>query len=202
MLSRLFIFVLFASSAFHSARAQVDFTPTVREYTVERSVQRDLTLKADKGTVTLTPPTKWEVRGEKDRLRMNPPDKNFIELSIQSLAPSIPLTFDDANLALLEQQALKEVPPAAQSVQVFSRAPNTIVMGSNLSFEFVITYQALGQVFQKSVIFINGPTPLLVRFTAPKADYGKFDADFRQTLFTWQWIARPADATTPALASK
>ena len=188
MRSKLFVLFLLALGASNSASAQIDFTPTTREYTAGGFIHRELTFKADKGTVTLAPPARWNVRGEKDRLHLSPPDKDFVEVSIQSLFSSIPLTFDEANLAALEQQVLREMPPAAQSVQISSRAANTIVMGSNQSFEFVVAYQTLGHLFQKSVIFVNGPTPLLVRFTAPKAEYGRFDSEFRQSLLSWQFV--------------
>ena len=193
MRSTVFLLILLALGAFHSASAQIDFTPTVREYTAGGFSHRELTFKSDKGTITFAPPAKWDVRGTGDRLRMSPPDKDFVEVSIQTLSPAVPLTFDDASLPVLEQQALREVPPAAQSVQISSRAANTIVMGPNPSFEFVVSYQALGQHFQKSVIFVGGPAPLLVRFTAPKTDYPKFNGEFRQSLFTWQRI----EATSP-----
>jgi hypothetical protein len=201
MRSRLIVLFLLALGAFNSASAQIDFTPTAREYTAGGFTHRELIFKSDKGTVTFAPPAKWNVSGEKDRLRMSPPDKNFVEVSIQSLVSSVPLNFDDAGLAALEQQALRDVPPAAQSSQISSRAANTIVMGSNQSFEFVISYHTLGQHFQKSVIFVNGPTPLLVRFTAPKADYARFDGEFRQSLFTWQRIESLSPMGAGALAA-
>jgi hypothetical protein len=202
MRSRLFILALLQFAALTPVRAQIDFKPLVREYTAGGFVHRELTFKSEKATVTFAPPAKWSIRGESSRFRMSPPNKDLVEVSIQNLVGPMPPSFDEAGLAALEQLALREAPPGSQSVQVASRGANTIVIGPNPSFEFAITYQTLGQTFQKSVIFVGGPVPLLVQFAAPKADYGKLDGEFRQSICSWQWLDRPQNGAAPALASK
>lgn len=199
MCSRISV-LLFLAVAIHSASAGIDFTPTLKEYSSEGFTYRQVILKNDEGKATLIPPQKWLIRGAKDRLQLTPPDKNFVEAIIQATPLASAAQFDEAGLKALEQQVTRELPAGAQAIQVLKRLENSVAIGPP-SFEFVMSYQALGYTFQRSVIFVNFPDQQLVfRFTASKADFEKFASDFRRSISSWQWIE--PDATVAATANR
>lgn len=190
--------------AIDSASGQIDFTPEVREYTAEGFTHRKVTFKNDKGIVTFAPPDRWTIRGDKERLRLSPPENNFVEAAVQTASLPAPLAFDEAGLKALEQQVMRELPGGAQSTQVMKRTENAVVIGPHLNFEFVVSYQALGYTFHRSVIFVNSPDqPLVFKFTAPKADFEKCAGEFRRSVSSWQWISElAAPDAAPVTASK
>src|SRR6187551_3780948 len=128
MSSKTLLCILLGLAAVTSVNAQIDFTPTIREYSAGGFTHRQLSFKSEKGTVVLSLPNKWSFSGDKNRLRMSPPEKSFVEVSIQSLVTPTPLNFDEATIATLEQQVLREAPAGAQSVRIATRAANTVVM--------------------------------------------------------------------------
>jgi hypothetical protein len=184
------------------AGAEIDFTPTETEYSAEGFTYRKITLKDGEGRVNFTPPHHWVVRGDKDRMQLTSPNKSFVEATIQGVPLSALQRFDEAAVKAFEEQAIRAAPPGSQSVQIVKREENPVVMGQNLSFGVVISYQALGQTFQRSIVVVNCPdTQLILRFTAPKADYDTFNSDFRRSIGSWEWINGPT-AASPAVASK
>lgn len=202
MFSKIYAALVVLSLIIPQAGAEIDFTPTETEYSAEGFTFRQVTLKAGDGKVTFTPPHHWVVRGDTDRMQLTSPDKSFIEATIQAVPLSAPQQFDEAAVKAFEEQVLRAAPPGSQSVQIVKREENPVVMGGNLSFGVVISYQALGQTFQRSMVVVNCPnTQLILRFTAPKADYDTFNSDFRRSLSSWEWISKPATAI-PAVASR
>jgi hypothetical protein len=195
--------LLFLAIAINSASADTDFTPVVKEYTAEGFTYRQLLFKNDKGSVTFTPPQNWTIRGSKDRLQLSPPANSFVEAIIRAAPPSVSPRFDENGLKVLAEQVMREVPAGAQAVQLIKREENPVLMGQNLSYEFVISFQTLGQLFQRSAIFVNcADQQLVFRFTAPKADFEQFNPDFRRSIASWQWIERAATGAGPAVVSK
>ena len=187
-----------------AASAAIDFTPTIREYTSNGLLYRHVILKRDAGSITLVPPEKWEVRGQKDKLQLQPPDKPFVDATITATALPQPRPFDEATVKALEQQVLAEAPPGSRP-QLLSCEENPIAMGSYLSLQVVISYQSLGRTFQKSVIFVHAAdTRLVFRFTAPKEDFVTLHSNFRRSILSWQWIDGPSSvvAQAPTTAAK
>jgi hypothetical protein len=201
MSPRLYI-LLFLALSIHAARAAIDFTPTVKEYSAEGFTYRQLTFKNDEGGATLNPPQKWLIRGGKDQLQLSPPDKSFVEMTIQTRPLPAPQSFDEASVKAFEQLATREIPPGSQSIQLLKREENPVALDKDLSLEFVISYQVLGQTFQRSVIFVNSADQQLIfRFTAPKADFVALKGEFLRSINSWQWIkwsATSAGGTAPA----
>src|SRR5688572_13232193 len=202
MASKITTVLLFLAVTILQAGAEIDFTPEVKEYTAEGFTHRELTLKHDKGTITLGAPPRWLLRGDKAGLRLSPPDKNFVEAVIQATSFAVPPRFDEQGLKAFEEQVLKEVPGGAQAIQVVRRLENPVSVGSNPSYEIVVSYHALGYTFQRSVLFVNCPDQQVIfRFTAPKADYDTFNSQFRLSISSWQWVNEPAASNT-AVASR
>ena len=192
------ITLLVLALAINPTRADIDFTPVVHEYKAEGFTYRQLRFKKDEGTVTLSPPQQWAVRGGKDRVQLSPPNKHLVEATIQAVPLAAPQRFDEAAMKAFEEQIIRGAPPGSESVQLIKREENPVVIGQNLSFGLVISYQLLGQTFQRSMIFVNCPDQQLIfRFSAPKADFETFNSDFRRSLSSWQ-TSEPA----PSAANK
>jgi hypothetical protein len=193
--------LLFLAFTMRAASAAIDLTPTVAEYSSQGFTYRRVTLKQDAGTITFVPPDNWEVRGGKDRLQLQPPNKPLVEATITATTLPAPRPFDEATVRALEQQILAEAPPGSQP-QVLSREENPIAMGQYLSLEVVISYHALGRIFQKSVIFVHAAnTQLIFRFTAPREDFAMLNSSFRRCIGSWQWIEPPTPKGAGATAT-
>jgi hypothetical protein len=155
-----------------------------------------VTFKDDERKITLTLPRRWACHGDASGLQLTPPDQSFTEGVIQAVPTKKILRFDEATLKALEKQAIDTLPPGSQGASVVGRQENAVILDQNLSYEFVLSYQTLGQTFQRSVIFVNCPTQrLMFRFSAPKPVFENLNKAFRGAIYSWQWIQRPATAT-------
>jgi hypothetical protein len=181
-----------------SAKAVIDFTPSVNRYVSEGAEYATATFKDDKRSVSMAIPRLWTCRGDASRLQFSPPDENFAEGVVQAVPINGVLRFDEATLKALEQQTVNALPPSSQAITVVSRQENTVLIEGNPSYEFVVSYQALGQAFQRSVIFVNCPGQQLVfRFSAPKKAFDTLNRSFRQSIYTWHW-SQPASTAVVA----
>jgi hypothetical protein len=186
-----------------SAKAEIDFTPGVNEYTSQGIVYRQVKLKTDTGSIAFVPPRGWSVRGTKDRLQMQPTNKDFAEATATAKPLQKPMPLDEATIETLKQEALSSAPGASTgpaAPQIVSCDQNS-VMGQNPSLEIVVSYNALGRTFQRNVIYVHAPdTQLVFRFTAPKADFAGLNQAFRQSVNSWRWTENNADR--PGAAQK
>ena len=197
-----FSFSLLLVLSFASALAETDLTPTVREYTNEGILFRRVSFTADDRSVTYVPPFGWSIRGGKDRLQLAPNGKNFIEATVQATPLEKPQPFDELTLQTFERQVLAEVPAGSQGTEIISREENTVPMGENPSYKFVVAYTALGKSFQRSVVFVHTPTlRLSFRLTAPKSDFPQMDQSFRTSLSSWQWSEKKAPQNVVSTAA-
>lgn len=172
----------------YSARAVIDFTPVVEEYTSQGFVYRKVSFKEEKGPIKFVPPLGWNVRGSKDVVQLNPPNRNFVEATISATPLSAPAPFDDARVDALKQQVLRDAPAASQSIQLVRCNLNPVPMAPYPSVEIVISYKTLGRVFEKGVIFVEADdTRLAFRLTAPREEFEGLSQDFRGSIASWQW---------------
>ena len=187
------------------ARAQkIDFTPIVDKYWSHGAEYSTVSFKDDKRTVTMEVPRKWTCRGDAGRLRFLPPDENFSEGIVEAAPPMRSRVFDEATVKALEAQALSSVPAGSQGVTPISRMENSVILNNqDLSYEFVVSYQTLGQAFQRSVIFVNCPdAQLIFRFTAPKAVFANLNNNFNRTVSSWRMTEPAPVGAGPVTASK
>ena len=192
MFSKISILLLL-TVAISAASAAIDFTPTLKEYSAQGFTYRQVRFKNGQGSVTLVPPQGWTISGGADGLQLRPPNNNFAEGMIRALPLQAPRPFDEVAVKALQERIISEAPPGSQSVQFVKSQENPVRIDQNPSFEFVISYRALGKTFQRSVIFVNCPdTQLILRFTAPKTDFDMFHRDFLRSVSSWQWIKEPA----------
>ena len=197
------LFLLVLSAALQTSEAAIDLTPTRAEYTAEGVTVQQLIFQDGKRRISYEPPWKWTFRGDASRLQFMPPSQNFAEGVVQAAPPLRTPGFDEATVKALESQVMNTLPSGSQGVTLISQQKNPVILNQNLSYEFVVSYQTLGETFHRSVIFVNCPEAQLVfRFTAPKAVFESLNSAFRRSLYSWQWIEPPATAAAPVMASK
>jgi hypothetical protein len=176
-----------------TAGAAIDFTPTVNQYQSEGAQYSSVNFKDEKRSVSIILPRQWACHGDSSRLQVVPPKQTLAEGVLQSVPTKGLLRFDETTLKILEQQVVSTLPAGSQGVKMVSQQENNIILGHNLSHEFLVSYQTMGQSFSRSVIFVNCPDQQLVfRFTAPTAAFQDLNKAFRQSLCSWQWIDKPS----------
>ena len=186
-----------------TARAAIDFTPTVNQYQSEGALYSSATFKDEKRSVSIIMPRSWTCHGDSSRLQMAPPQQTLAEGVLQSVPTKTPLRFDAATVTSLEQQVLTTLPPESRSATIVSQQENPVILNQNLSYEFVVSYQALGQTFLRSVILVSCPDQALIfKFTAPKTTFDALNRSFRQSLCSWQWIEPAASSVRAVTASR
>ena len=189
-MNRAFYFLLTAVVA-HTAVAGLNLTPLTEEYTSQGFVYRKVTFEDGDRFVTYVPPQGWEVRGSGGRVSFVPHGKQFLEASVLALPMKEPQPFDEAALNLLREAVLRDAPAGSTMAKLVSEQENSVAMGAYPNHEFVIAYQSLGRVFQRSVIYVNAPeTRLVFQFSAPKAEFDQLSATFRGSLNSWHWTER------------
>jgi hypothetical protein len=188
MVVRTFSKALFLTLLACSARAGIDFTPAVSEYTSQGFVYRRVTLQQrDGAAIHYVPPQGWSVRGDQASLQVLPPNETFAEGAITAKPLAAPAPFDEATVGALEQQVIGALPPGSQSAQVLSRESNPVLIGDSTSYGFVVEYAALGKKFERTVIFVRTATAeITFRLSAPKAAFDRLNAAFRGSIASWQ----------------
>jgi hypothetical protein len=188
--STAFIFLLAVAA---QARAAIDFTPTLNRYYSEGAEYFSVSFKEDKQTISMGVPRLWSCRGDASRLLFAPPDQSFAEGVVQAVPAKGAQPFDEPTVKALEMQVMSTLPPGSQGAAVLSRLENPVILYQNLSYEFVVSYQTLGQLFQRSVIFVNcADKQLVFRFSAPKAVFENLNKAFRRSIYSWQLTEQPA----------
>jgi len=143
-------------------------------------------------------PRLWSCRGDALRLGFTPPDQSLAEGIVQAAPAKGGQLFDEPAVKTLEAQVLGTLPAGSQGAIVISKVENPVILYQNLSYEFVVSYQTLGQSFQRSVIFVNCPDKQLIfTFSAPKPVFDNLNKAFRRSIYSWQW-SEPAATLTAA----
>lgn len=172
-----------------SARGGIDFTPTVTEYTAEGISFRQLSFRDGKRRVVYEPPRGWSYRGGGNDLQLVPPAATRADASIQVADLNAPQPFDEKLIAGLREQCLRNVPAGSQSVKVVAEEQNPVRIGRGDSYAITVSYQALGEIFLRSVLLVNlTDAQLTFRFTARKADFDQLQRTFRSSIFSWHWV--------------
>lgn len=196
------LFLLALWTALQTSKAGIDLTPTPAEYRAEGITIQQLIFKDGKRRISYEPPRQWTYRGGASRLQFTPPDQTFAEGVIEAISAPSAKPFDETTVKALEAQVMSTLPPGSQGATVINRHANPVILNQNLSYEIVVSYQTLGQWFQRSVIFVNCPdTQLVFRLTARKPAFESLSNAFRRSLYSWRWIEPAASGTGPVTAS-
>jgi hypothetical protein len=179
------------------ASAALDLTPQAREYTSQGFSYVQLSFKDDDGGVCYNPPLNWTYRGSVPRLQLTPPNKSLAQATIEAGSAAQPLTPELQQK--LVQEAVAGVPPGSQAVEVVKQEENTVLIDGRGSFEVTLSYKALGETFERSVVFVNvADLRLCFRLTARTADFVSVKAAFHASLGSWH---RKSPAAKTAMQS-
>jgi hypothetical protein len=174
---------------FSTARAGLDLTPTLHEFSNEGFKYRELLFKDEKKQVKYILPDRWSWRGTASSLVLTPPDKAQAEANIETAPLPNPRPFDEACVKELTQRALHSVPAESQNVTIVQQQENPVPINGNPTLEIILSYEVYGEAFAKSVLFLHLPdTELVFKLTARKADFESLHTTFCRSLFSWQWL--------------
>jgi len=180
------------------AAMDLDLTPTMSEYVAEGITFRQLTFKDGKRNVVYEPPRQWTCRGSGNSLQLTPAKTDRADAVIQAVDLKAPHALDNNAIDALREQFLKSLPPGSQGVVLVSEEQNPVSLENGASYAVTVAYQALGETFMRSTVFVNLPeTQLSFRLTTRKADFETMQKQFRSSILSWHWI-EPAKTTTVA----
>ena len=167
----------------------MDLTPQSKEYTAEGITFRQLFFKDGIRRVVYELPRNWSYGGDATSLQLVPPKADRADASIQVVDMPKAQPFDEKLLAALKEQSLRGVPPGVQTVATINEEINSVRLESGDSYAITISYQALGETFVRSTLYVNLPTALLTfRLTARKADFDPLQRAFRSSILSWHWV--------------
>jgi hypothetical protein len=198
MLSRS-LFLLLIPVLVGSSQAAIDLTPGITEIVEDTVSYREVSFKTPEGKLRFDLPPGWTIRGQKDRALMTSADRS-LDAVIEVTPLQKPEPLDQEAIAKFKQQVVAALPPGSTKVATAYEAENPIIPGGNPSYEFVITYDLWGKVFERSALLVNGPQDRFVfRFTSLKQDFALLNTQFRRTVMTWRAIeTKQAPATAIA----
>jgi hypothetical protein len=172
-----------------SARGGIDLTPSVSEYTAEGNTFRQLTFADGKRQVVYELPRLWSYRGDRTSLHLSPSNVVRADASIQVTDLPKPQPLNDTVVAALKEQSLHAAPPGAQSVTLVAEEMNPVRLEGGDAYCVTISYQALGETFVRSALYVNLPdAQLIFRLTARKADFEPLQRAFRSSILSWHWV--------------
>ncbi|MFL6541997.1 MAG: hypothetical protein ACJ8I9_02400, partial [Chthoniobacterales bacterium] len=158
--------------------------------------------------VTYVLPQLWSWRGGGTQVQLTPPNSPRASAVIEALHLDTPMALDDKAVEAIRQQFTAFLPPGSNGATLISEERDPVPLGGNLhSYEISASYQALGAVYVRSILFVNTPdTQLRFKVTAPKAEFDALYRTFRASLTSWQWTkpavpessAAVAEANTPS----
>src|SRR4051812_5413717 len=193
-MNRLLLITLIAFAA--SARGEIDLTPSSSEYTAEGINFRQLSFKDGKRRIVYELPRQWSYRGSGTSLQLIPPNSARADASIQVADIPKPQAFDEKLFTALREQSLRAAPPGAQNVILLNEEFNPVRLERGDIYCVTISYQALGETFLRSTLYVNlSDAQLTFRLTARKADFEPLERAFRSSILSWHWVEPPAPKT-------
>lgn len=183
------------------APGAIDLNPAVSEYTAEGFTFHKLLFKHDKQQIAFEPPRLWSYRFTGDALQLLPGNVERAEAAICATALASPQPLDARVIDATRQQFLHSLPAESQAVTVVAEEQNP-ALNNSPSYEITASYQALGEMFVRSTLFVNLPdTQLSFRLTARKVDFDTLYSAFRSSILSWHWINPQAAPGASAVAT-
>jgi hypothetical protein len=183
-----------------SAKAGIDLTPTVSEYTAEGAKFQQLAFVHGKQKIEYELPLGWSFESRPTQLRIKPPKKMLAEAVINATPLIKAQPLDQSAAEALKQQFIASLPPGSQFVTVERELQNVVALGYSNGVDVTVSYQVMGEKFLRSALFVNLPdTQLTFQFTARKDDFERLQRDFRMSVGSWHWLE--SDTLTQATAT-
>ncbi len=181
------------------ASAGIDLTPVSREYTAEGIKFRQLIFRDGELKISYEPPRLWDYRSAGNVLQLTPSKAERADAAIQAVRLPAPQPLDEKGVAAAKQQFVSSLPPGGQAISILAEEQNPVLLKNTPSYEITASYQALGETFLRSTLFVNLPdTQLTFRLNARKADFDALHKAFRSSILSWQWIPPPPTPTVAA----
>ena len=180
--------LLLALAASGSGYAAVDLTPVTSEFVLAGIKSTILTFKDNGRAVSYAQPRGWAVAWGGPRIKFTPPNIPQAQGEIEQSPLQAPQPLTDETRKALVQQTIASLPPDSQDVAVVSDEANPLLVSGHETHGVTVSYVAFGQHFVTSVLYVNtADTQLRFRATARKADFEKVHAEFRGSIYSWQW---------------
>ncbi len=173
--------------AITSARAELQLAPSVSEYELDGVKFKQLSFHDAGKNVTYQPPKGWDYSGSANQLTLRPSGKAQAVATISKIGLNEPGSFDEETLKKLVAEAMSSPPKDSSGVKVISQAKNPLLIDGKETFEVVLSYNLLGQTFDRSVLFMNrGQDQLRFQLVAREADFKDLQKTFQSSLYSWQ----------------
>lgn len=165
----------------------IEFSADLREFGSAGLAYRCLIFRDDGQTISYQPPADWRCTLVGKHLYLKPHDQNFAAAEIKAIPRSALQPFDEAVAAALVQQVLTNVPAGSLDRFVVKQEPNPVSINNYPSFEVIVSYEALGDNFKRSVLFLNTPAnQIIFKFTAREDIFDALYHAFRNSILTWE----------------
>jgi hypothetical protein len=169
--------------------APIDFSVTTTERTLEGIKFTLLNFHDNGKRISYQQPRGWTYSGDAQRIKFTPPNLTGAQAEIEQTPLPEPDPLDETMIKELQQKALASVPPGSQNVTIIGEEKNPLTISGQETYAVTIGFQAFGQEFRKSVLYLNLPDKQL-RFctTARKQDFDNVQKAFRASIYSWQWL--------------
>jgi hypothetical protein len=170
-----------------SVRADLQLIPSISEYELEGVKFKQLAFHDSGKSPTYQPPRGWDYSGSGDRLTLHPSGKSQAEATISRVALPEQFSFTEENVKKLVSEALASVPKGSSAVAVVSQQMSPLRISGKDAFQVVLSYNFLGQPFERSILFLNRDRDQLrFQFVAPERDFKDLQSAFQKSLCTWR----------------
>lgn len=172
-----------------SVQASIDFTPERTDRVLDGVKFQQLVFHENGRSITYEQPRGWTYNASATQISFTPLNIALAQASIEQSSLPAPQNFDETTIKNLRQQVIDSVPPSSRNVTITSEEKNSVIVNRHETYEVTIAYEAFGQEFQRSIVFLNlSDTQLRFRLTARKQDFEKLHKAFRGSIFSWQWL--------------
>jgi hypothetical protein len=179
---------LFLSTPSSSPGNAIEFSTDLKKFVSEGLVCQCLIFRDDARTIYYQPPDGWICTLIGKHLYLKPPNQNFAAAEIKAIPLPALRALDDMATAALVREVLSTVPAGSQERWLVKQELNPVALDNNESFEVIVSYEAPGATFQRSVLFVNAPAnQLIFKFTARADIFDDLYCAFRNSILTWEW---------------
>jgi hypothetical protein len=171
-----------------SAGKEIQFSANLQEFGGQGLAYRCLIFKDAGRIICYQPPSGWICTLVGKHLYLKPPNQNFAAAEIKAVRLIASQPVDKIIAAALTEQVLTQVPEGAEDTLLVKEELDPGSLGDHQSYEVIVSYAALRQKFQRSVLFLNTPANRIVfKFTARQDIFDMLYRAFRKSILSWEW---------------
>jgi hypothetical protein len=165
----------------------IDFTPRYAESVQDGFPVKRLYFSDQAQRIYLSIPNNWRATGDGQRGTFTPGNLTQASIVLENSPITARVPFDEKGLEMYRKAASDLLPPGANEVQIDFERTNEIPINGWTSFEMGFSYRAYGQLFSKTVLFVNldKENQLRFRVEARRESFEKFYSQARAALGSW-----------------